>query len=165
LRAAGELARRLGQPEVLGELLAGFLLSPSVFGALLPDAYQSLFLTNAVSLVLSGFSWVGAILLLLLVSGLEVDLTILRAEVKPGTLAAAFAILPSIGAGILFGQLALEISLLNGLMLGIVLSVTAVGVLAKILMERGALRRRYAQIMLAAGIASEVLVWVLVSFA
>ena len=91
-RAAGELARRLGQPEVLGELLAGFLLGPSVFGALLPDAYQSLFLTNAVSLVLSGFSWVGAILLLL-VSGLEVDLTILRAEVKPGTLAAAFAIL------------------------------------------------------------------------
>ena len=50
-------------------------------------------------------------------------------------------------------------------MLGIVLSVTAVGVLAKILIERRALRRRYAQIMLAAGIASEVLVWVLVSFA
>ncbi len=163
-RSAGELARRLGQPEVLGELLAGFLLGPSVFGALFPDAFQSLFLTDAVGLVLSGFSWVGAILLLL-VSGLEVDLTILRAEVKPGTLAAAFAILPSLGAGVLFGRFALGIPLLNGFMLGIVLSVTAVGVLAKILMEREALRRRYAQVMLAAGVASEVLVWVLISFA
>ena len=163
-RAAGELVRRLGQPEVLGELLAGFLLGPSVFGALLPATYHTLFLTNAVSLVLSSFSWVGAILLLL-VSGLEVDLTILRTEIKPGTLAAAFAILPSLVVGMLFGHFALGIPLLSGLMLGIVLSVTAVGVLAKILIERQALRRRYAQVMLAAGIASEVLVWVLVSLA
>jgi Kef-type K+ transport system membrane component KefB len=163
-RTAGELARRLRQPEVLGELLAGFLLGPSVFGALLPGAFHTLFLTDAVGLVLSGFSWVGAILLLL-VSGLEVVLTILRTEIKPGTLAAAFAILPSLGVGVLFGHFALGIPLLNGFMLGIVLSVTAVGVLAKILIEREALRRRYAQVMLAAGIASEVLVWVLISFA
>lgn len=163
-RAGGEAARRVGQPEVLGELLAGFLLGPSVFGALLPDAYQTLFLTNAVGLVLSGLFWVGAILLLL-VSGLEVDLAILRTEVKPVTLAAAFAILPSLAAGMLFGHFALGVPFLNGLMLGIVLSVTAVGVLAKILMEHEVLRRRYAQIMLAAGVASEVLVWVLVSLA
>src|SRR5919199_1942362 len=137
-RAAGVLARRLRQAEVLGQLFAGFVL------------------------VLSGFSWVGAILLLLL-AGTEVDLRILRAEIRPGTLAAAGAIVPSLAAGTVFAWLALHKGAPDGFFLGIVLSVTAVSVAAKFLLEGDAMRRRYAQVIMAAGVASEVLVWVLVS--
>lgn len=161
-RGAGEIARRLRQPEVLGEFFAGFLLGPSVLGALLPGMYHALFLNGAVSFVLSGFSWVGAILLLL-IAGIEVDLAILRAEAKPGVLAAVLAILPSLVAGALFGLTILHAPIPNSIFLGIVLSVTAVSIVAKIFIEREVLRRRYAQVALAAGIVGEVLAWLLVS--
>src|SRR5919199_3815864 len=161
-RAAGVLARRLRQAEVLGQLFAGFLLGPSVLGVVLPAVYHTLFLNGAVSLVLSGFSWVGAALLLLL-AGTEVDLRILRAEIRPGTLAAAGAIIPSLAAGTVFSWLALHRGAPYGFFLGIVLSVTAVSVAAKLLLEGDAMRRRYAQVIMDAGVASEVLVWVLVS--
>jgi Kef-type K+ transport system membrane component KefB/nucleotide-binding universal stress UspA family protein len=161
-RAAGEIAKRLGQPEVLGELLAGFLLGPSVLGALLPTVRSTLFLQTPVALVLSGMSWVGAILLLL-IAGMEVDLGILRRELKPGIFAAVLAIFPSLIAGSMLAWFVFGRTPPNGVFLGIVLSVTAVSVSAKIFMERGATRRRYAQIILAAGVASEVLVWLFVS--
>ncbi|HTD80289.1 MAG TPA: cation:proton antiporter, partial [Chloroflexota bacterium] len=161
-RAATVLARWLRQAEVLGLLFAGFVLGPSVLGALLPAVYHTLFLNGAVSLVLSAFSWVGAALLLL-IAGTEVDLRILRAEIRPGTLAAAGAIVPSLAAGTIFVWLALSKGAPYGFFLGIVLSVTAVSVAAKLLLERDVMRRRYAQVIMAAGVASEVLVWVLVS--
>jgi Kef-type K+ transport system membrane component KefB len=161
-RAAGEIARRVGQPEVLGELLAGFVLGPSVFGVLLPGVRGQLFLHPPVALVLSGLSWIGAILLLLM-AGMEVDLAILRRELKPGVLAAALCIVPSLIAGSLFSWLVIGRTPPNGVFLGIVLSVTAVSVAARILLERGATRRRYAQVILAAGVASEVVVWLFVS--
>ena len=95
-RAMAELARRAGQPEVLGELFAGFLLGPSVLGALLPSLYHPLFLNPAAGTVLSGFSWLGVIFLLLL-AGMEVDVAILRQHARPGPKVRRF--LPSRHAG------------------------------------------------------------------
>ncbi|HZU13334.1 MAG TPA: cation:proton antiporter [Chloroflexota bacterium] len=161
-RAMADIARRLGQPEVLGELFAGFILGPSIFGALVPDAYRTLLLNNASGLLLSGVSWIGAILLLLL-AGTEVDLDILRHHLRPGGLAALFAIVPSLLAGAAFAAVALHRVPPNGIFLGIVLSVTAVSVVAKILMEKGEMRRSYAQVIMAAGVASEVVVWLFVA--
>jgi Kef-type K+ transport system membrane component KefB/nucleotide-binding universal stress UspA family protein len=161
-RAAAELARRLGQPEVLGELLGGFLIGPSVLGALFPTAFHALFGNLVIAQGMSLLSWMGAILLLL-IAGLEADLLILRQKAVPGLLAAAGAI----GSSLVFATF-VAVKLLhrapeNGLFLGLVYSVTAVSVVAKLLIEREALRRDYAQVMLAAGIASEVLVWPLIS--
>ncbi|WP_420878036.1 cation:proton antiporter [Sorangium cellulosum] len=161
-RAFGELARRLRQPEVLGELFGGVVLGPSVVGALAPGFYRALFQDPAVSLVLSGLSWIGA-LLLLLMAGIEVDVAILRKEARPGALSALGAIAPSLAAGAAFSVLALDQPLPSGLFLGIVLSVTAVSVIAKVLIERESMRRSYAQVTLAAGVVSEVAAWVLVA--
>src|SRR5919202_1558508 len=163
-RAAGALARRVHQPQVLGQLLAGVLVGPSVFGTLLPPFYRVLFSDPAVGTSLSAFSWVGAILLLLL-GGLEVDLPILQATAHTSLLAATGAIVSSLVAGTLLGWLILGQPLQADFFLGVVLSVTGVSVLTTILLERGALRRNYAQVTLAVGIASEVLVWILVSIA
>ena len=161
-RGMAELCRRLGQPEVLGELLGGFLIGPSILGALFPSAYSTLFLNPAVSLALLLLSWVGAVLLLL-IAGMEADLAILRQKALPGLLAAAGAIGASIGIGVFLGVRVLHLERVNAFFLGLVLSVTAVSVVAKLLIEREALRRDYAQVMLAAGIAGEVLVWPLIS--
>ncbi|MFT3771341.1 MAG: cation:proton antiporter [Minicystis sp.] len=163
-RTLGEIARRLGQPEVLGELCAGFVLGPSVAGAIAPAAHRALFLDPTVGAVLSAFSWVGAVLLLVL-AGAEVDLGILRERARPGALAAAGAVVPSLLAGLLFTRVVLHGSTASGVFLGIVLGVTAVSVVAKILIERGALRRSWAQVLLAGGVASEVVVWLLVALA
>jgi Kef-type K+ transport system membrane component KefB/nucleotide-binding universal stress UspA family protein len=161
-RGTAEVARRLGQPEVLGELLGGFLLGPSVVGSLLPGLHRTLFLGPGVAGPLSLFSWTGAILLLL-IAGLEADLDILREKVRPGGLAAAGAILPSLVAGSGFAYFVLGKPSPACFFLGLVLSVTAVSVAAKLLIEHGALRRSYAQVILAAGIATEVVVWPLIS--
>ncbi len=163
-RAMGAVARRLNQPEVIGELVAGFLLGPSVLGRAWPAAEASLFREPAVVLALSAFSWVGAILLLL-VAGFKVDLGMLKSELRAGSFAAVGAVVPSIAAGFVFGRLGLRLDPLAALLLGIVLSVTAVSVVARIFIEREQLRRRFAQVALAAGIASELLVWVLVAVA
>ncbi len=161
-RGMAELCRRIGQPEVLGELLGGFVIGPSVFGALFHGTYATLFLNPAVSLALTLLSWIGAILLLM-IAGMEADLAILKQKVVPGMLAAAGAIGASVGVGTLLGVKMFGHDLTTALFLGLVLSVTAVSVVAKLLIEREALRRDFAQVMLAAGIAGEVLVWPVIS--
>jgi Kef-type K+ transport system membrane component KefB/nucleotide-binding universal stress UspA family protein len=161
-RGMAEVCRRIGQPEVLGELLGGFLVGPSVFGGLFPVTYKMLFLNPAVSLALSLLAWIGAILLLM-IAGLEADLAILRQKIAPGLLAAGGAIGSSIALGTYLGTRVYGYDITTGFFLGLVLSVTAVSVVAKLLIEREALRRDYAQVLLAAGIAGEVLVWPLIS--
>ena len=109
-------------------------------------------------------SWLGAVLLLL-IAGMEADLALFRQKAKPGVLAAAFAVVPSLAAGAIFSRLVLHEPASKSLFLGVVLTVTAVSVIAKVLIERELLRRGYAQVILAAGIASEVFVWLLVAVA
>src|SRR5579875_2245586 len=102
-RGTAEVARRLGQPEVLGELIGGVILGPSALGAIFPGLYRAVFLNHTVGQGLSLLSWLGAILLLM-IAGLEVDLRILRQNARPGSLAAVGAIIPSILAGFLFAR-------------------------------------------------------------
>lgn len=161
-RGMAELMRRLGQPEVLGELLGGFLIGPSVLGALFPGTFRLLFLNGTVSHSLQLLSWIGAILLLM-IAGMEADLDILRQKAVPGLLAAGGAIGSALAVGTWIGIRFFGVEPTSAFFLGIVLSVTAVSVVAKLLIEREALRRDYAQVMLAAGIAAEVVVWPMIS--
>ena len=74
-RLCGELARRYNQPAVLGEILAGILLGPTVFGALAPAWSAFLFpRSGGGALAIDGLMTL-AITLFLLVAGLEVDLS------------------------------------------------------------------------------------------
>ncbi|HEY9777717.1 MAG TPA: cation:proton antiporter [Planktothrix sp.] len=161
-RGTAEISRRFGQPEVLGELLGGVLLGPSITGALFPLFYKTLFTESGIGLPLSLFSWTGAILLLML-AGAEVDLRILRYHMKAGGACAAFAIVPSIIIGAIFGANLLKLDLPSAIFLGAVLSVTAVSVVAKVFMESRTFRRDYSQVIMAGGIASEVAVWPMIS--
>ena len=75
-RGLGEVFRRLGQPAVVGEILAGVLLGPTVFGSIAPVIQGKLFpVSDVIQMhMLETMSWLGA-LFLLMVAGMEVDLS------------------------------------------------------------------------------------------
>lgn len=160
-RAAGELARRVGQPEVLGQFVVGVLLGPGVLGAAVPSWRHVLEGATGAGAALSGLSQLGAVLLLL-VAGLEVDLRVLRAEARTGAAVAVAAIVPSLLAGFAIGPW-LGLHGEGAAFIGVVLSVPALSIVTSLLMESGQGRRRYAQVLLAGGVAAELVAWVLVS--
>ena len=77
-RLMGEAAQRIGQPAVMGQLVGGVLLGPSVLGLLWPQAQHLLFPTGAAQKsMIDGVSQLG-ILMLLLLTGMETDLPLVR---------------------------------------------------------------------------------------
>src|SRR5258708_9156208 len=77
-RLLGEAMQRIGQPAVMGQLIAGILLGPSVLGALWPDLQQSLFpQSREQQSMIDAVSQLG-ILMLLLLTGIETDLSVVR---------------------------------------------------------------------------------------
>jgi len=139
----GELAERLGQPAVLGELLAGVLLGPSVLG-LVP-------LSQGVLLVAE----VGVILLLFEV-GLETDIGEL---VKVGAPAAAVAVAGMVlpfAAGYALSA-ALGQPNLTAIFVGAAMTATSVGITARVLSELRVLESREGQIILGAAIVDDIL--------
>src|SRR3954471_8283695 len=77
----GALCRRLHQPPVIGEILAGICLGPSVLGRLLPT-FQHYLVPAGVAPQLATLSQIGVILFMFLV-GLELDLSVMRAHSRP----------------------------------------------------------------------------------
>jgi len=77
-RGLGEVMQRIGQPSVMGELLCGLLLGPSLFGWVWPDAQHAIFPSSPEQkALLDGIAQFG-ILLLLLLTGMETDLGLVR---------------------------------------------------------------------------------------
>src|SRR4029077_3755935 len=79
-RLLGELMNRIGQPALFGQLLAGVLLRPSVFGLLLPELHHVVFPDNkTLKSMIDAVSQIG-ILLLLLLTGMETNLALVRSR-------------------------------------------------------------------------------------
>ncbi|MDP3583112.1 MAG: cation:proton antiporter, partial [Ignavibacteria bacterium] len=85
-RAIGEFLKKFKQPIVLGEILAGIILGPTIFGALFPGIMND-FLSNtgSVNIAFQGITLL-AVVMLLLVSGLEVDLSLVARQGKAASL-------------------------------------------------------------------------------
>jgi Kef-type K+ transport system membrane component KefB len=139
----GELAERLGQPAVLGELVAGVLLGPSVLGLVT--------LTESILLLAE----IGVILLLFEV-GLETDLRELVRVGGPAlTVALAGMALPFLGGFLL--TRALGEPALTAIFVGAALTATSIGITARVLSELKVLATREGQIILGAAVADDVL--------
>ena len=77
-RLFGEIAQRLHQPSVVGEILAGIILGPSILGSLFPSVIGYIIPKNDVQgYLLEAVSLIGAIFLLL-ITGLETDLKLIK---------------------------------------------------------------------------------------
>jgi Kef-type K+ transport system membrane component KefB len=163
-RVAGALVRPLGQPAVIGEMLAGLALGPSLLGAVAPGALAALFPADRL-LPLATLSQLG-VLLFMFVVGLRLDLAVLRGRahaavaVSHASIVAPF-LLGTALAPVLHPTLApAGVGLLPfALFLGAAMSVTAFPVLARILAERGLLRTRLGAVAIASAAVDDVTAW------
>ncbi len=150
-KAAGYISLRLGQPSVLGELLAGVILGPTLINILGLPFINS---TN-LSTTISELSELG-VLLLMFIAGLDLHLGELMKNRKVSLLASLGGLVLSIGLGYLAGW-AFGMSRTAAFLLGLALAATSVSISARTLMEMGKLRSRVGLSLLGAAVADDVL--------
>ena len=161
-RILGEIAQRFHQPAVLGELLAGILLGPTVFGSLAPDLSSLLFPLHGPNAVALDTISTLAIVLFLMVAGIEVDLSTVWRQGKLGfqvgitsiliPFAMGFAL--AIAAPVLFGGNTGSDPLVFPLFIAIALSISALPVIAKTLMDMDLYRSDLGMVVISAAIST-----------
>lgn len=163
--AFGELFRQIQQPTVIGEILAGVLLGPSVLGVFAPDLSTALF-PGPQTQLLGSLAWLGSVFLLL-VAGLEINLAILLQQRRLVALTSLIGIAVPFSFGFLLGfnlpdgyLVNPEQRLLFSLFLATALSISAIPIIAKILMDLGLLRTNVGQTVLGAAIVNDLVGWV-----
>jgi Kef-type K+ transport system membrane component KefB len=168
-RVLGELARSVNLPSVLGELLAGVLLGPTVLGALAPSVFDGLFpSTPGFTTALQAVTSLG-ITLFLMVAGIEVDLSSILRQGKASVVISIFGmVIPfavGFGSGMLFPGTfdsgASVNSLYFSLFLGTALSITALPVIAKILIDLNMYRSDLGMILIAVAVINDIVGWLL----
>lgn len=169
-RLMGEAMTRIGQPAIFGQLLAGVVLGPSIFGAMLPELRHILFPeTPAIKSMIDAISQIG-ILLILLLTGMETNLALVNRKRRAVLSTSLFGIaIPFIcGVALAYTLPAALIPstatrLVTALFLGTALSISSVKIVAMVLMEVGAIRRDLGQLILATAILDDTLAWIIVA--
>ncbi len=165
-RALGHVARRLGQPGVVGELTAGVLLGPSVLGTVAPSLAATLFPTDGFQVgLLLAVAWLGAVLLLA-VTGFDVDLPLVGRLLRAAPLLPVGSIVPPLAVGALLG-FALPAAFVGPLgdrtafvaLVAVATAVSALPVIARILDETGLLRRDLGQLLLLTATMTGLVTW------
>ena len=169
-RGLGELMRRIRLPPVVGELLAGVLLGPSLFGLVLPGVYAQVFPKSQLQAdLLSVVSWLG-VLFLLVVTGLETDLNLIIRKGRTALTISLGGIIVPFATGLGLGWVLPDDFLADpnqrlifSLFIATAMSISAVPVIAKVLMDLRLIRRDIGQVTLAAGMTDDTIGWILLS--
>ncbi len=167
-RLLGQGMRRIGQPAVVGQLGAGLLLGPSFLGRVAPGALEWLVPDDPLqSGMLFALSWIG-ILLLLIETGFETDLALIRRLGKATALVSTGSIIVPLIAGLFVGAAlpgafrgSLGDPTVFALFIGAALSISSLAVAGQVLSELGLMRRNFGQVTLAAGMANDVVGWIM----
>ena len=168
-RLCGTLLGKVGQPRVMGEVLAGILLGPTLLGAVWPEAKDYLFPPDIVPL-LAGAAQIGLAFYLFLV-GMELDPALLRknatrAAFVSNTSVAFPMALGMLAAAPIYRLLAPDKDYLPfALFMGVTMSITAFPVLARILVEKRMLKRPVGALAMASAAIDDVTAWTLLAFA
>jgi Kef-type K+ transport system membrane component KefB/nucleotide-binding universal stress UspA family protein len=169
-RLLGEAMLRLGQPAVMGQLIAGLLLGPSFFGLLAPGAQHALFPKNPEQkAMIDAISQFG-ILLLLLLTGMETDLKLVRQTGRASVFASLMGIVIPFLCGVGLGEMLPDSMLpdpdkrlITSLFLGTALSIASVKIVAMVVREMNFMRRIVGQVILASAIIDDSIGWIIVS--
>ena len=169
-RLVGELMERIGQSAVMGQLIGGMLLGPSVFGALFPTLQHALFPAGAgQKAMLDAVSQLG-ILLLLLLTGMETNLSVIRGCRRTAFSVSIAGIAIPFACGVAMGEWLPDSllpdpgkRLITALFLGTALSISSVKIVALLVRELGFLRRTVGQVIVASAIIDDTVGWIIMS--
>ena len=163
-RIFGFIFSKIHQPTVIGEIIAGIALGPSLLGMLFPEFSRTLFPENSLG-NLSLLSQVGLILFMFMV-GMELDIKVLQNKVKDAVVVSNAGILIPFTLGIglayfIYGHFApVGVPFLSfGLFLGMAMSITAFPVLARIVQERGIHRTRLGALVITCAAVDDISAW------
>ena len=168
-RMLGWGMRRIGMPGIIGELAAGVILGPSIFGKVWPEGFEWYLPGEELqSGALLAVGWVG-LAFLLVVTGFETDLGLITKLGRPAVHVTVGSMLLPLFGGIVLGGALPDSFLVAGehprivfvLFIMLAVSVSSLAVVAKILGDLGLMRRDFGQITVAAGMANDVVGWVM----
>jgi Kef-type K+ transport systems, membrane components len=167
-RFMGWLCTKVGQPTVIGEMLAGILLGPSLLGQVAPEVSEVLFPITSLG-NLQMLSQIGLIFFMFIV-GMELDLKVLRNKANDAVVISHASIIMPFALGIglayfVYEQFAPEGTqfLSFALFIGIAMSITAFPVLARIVQERGIHKTRLGTIVITCAAADDITAWCLLA--
>lgn len=163
-RFFGWLFRKIGQPSVIGEMVAGIVLGPSLVGLYFPEFFDTLFPSASLG-NLKFLSQIGLILFMFVI-GMELDLKALRNKANDAVVIShASIIFPfTLGIGLayfIYTQFAPDgIEFMSfALFIGISMSITAFPVLARIVQERGIHKTKLGTIVITCAAADDITAW------
>ncbi len=167
-RLLGAGARRLGLPSVVGELTAGVVLGPSLFGAVWEGGFEWFLPDSEVqSAMLLSVGWFSAAFLLV-VAGFETDLSLIQRLGRAAALVTLGSLVVPLAGGLVVGSQIPETfygdeatRLVFTLFIGVSVAVSALAVVAKILGDLNLMRRDVGQITVAVGMANDLVGWVI----
>jgi Kef-type K+ transport system membrane component KefB len=166
-RLVGLLSQRLGQPQVVGEMVAGVLLGPSLLGRIAPDLQHQLFPPGPSNIVLYTAAQIGLVLYMFLI-GLNFDVNLIKHRVSTAVAVSAAGIVtplalgaviaaPLLAGGVYFDK---SVTLIMAMMfLGASIATTAFPMLARIIYERGLAGTPLGTLALACGATDDALSW------
>ncbi|WKN32068.1 cation:proton antiporter [Porifericola rhodea] len=169
-RLMAELFRVFKQPAVVGEIIAGIILGPTILGAVSPEAFSWLFpASGATAIALDGFIQL-SVILLLFIAGMEVELHIVWQQGKQALLTSFFALTVPFILGFVttyyfpdFFQLSKESDqrLVFALFIGTTMAITALPVIARILMDLSLFKSGMGMLIIASAMINDLLGWLI----
>ncbi len=169
-RGLAYVARRLDQPAVIGEILAGILLGPSLLAGVWPEGGAWIVPEPGVEgYLLETIGFLGA-LFLMLATGLETDLALIRRHARTAIGVSWGGVLLSFGGGFALAKVLPDFLLVDAdarvvfaMFLGTTFAISAIPVIAKVLIDLGLMRRDIGQTIIAAGMSDDTIGWILLS--
>jgi Kef-type K+ transport system membrane component KefB len=170
-RIFAEIARKLNQPAVIGEILAGILLGPTILGMVHPETFEALFPTpSGAGTVLTGLVQV-AVVMLLFIAGLEVDLQIVMQQGRQAVNTSIFGLFIPFALGFVFPYSFPEFfgiadpnqRLTFALFMGTAMSISALPVIVRILMDLNLFKSRMGLLVVASAMVDDVVGWMIFS--
>lgn len=167
-RIFGWIFKKIGQPTVIGEIIAGIALGPSLLGMYFPEFFESLFPIASLG-NLEFLSQIGLILFMFVI-GMELDLKVLKNKANDAiVISHASIVIPfTLGIGLayfVFNDFAPEgVKFISfSLFMGIAMSITAFPVLARIVQERGIHKTKLGAIVITCAAADDITAWCLLA--
>ncbi|MGW0894869.1 cation:proton antiporter [Saccharopolyspora sp. NPDC002578] len=169
-RLVGRLLRAFGQPPVVGEMVAGVVLGPSLLGWIAPAVEQAVF-PDALRPVLYVVGQIGLVVFMFQ-AGYEFRVDRLRQVARPASLVSVAGVITPLVLGIALTWIAADTAgmfppgvplLVSALFVGVTLAITAFPMLARIITERGLSGTRFGSLSLASGALDDAVAWVLLA--